>query len=268
MREVAVKSALRFPKCILLCVAKYFVNVVYIVGAVKLAKSMEGILRGNVQISWHRCPAPGWPKLNTKQTVSKTHVLILVDNFKMFELFSVAFCNGSQVLCNRSLARLKLEVPRWNFGFQLEQVLCSKMNAAACWSLHVPSHQKMLSVSNVLKVPDLGTTWYDQDKPIHFGNEGFTLASHWLGIGFMILHVFPSFQGHRSCPGWCAAGRCQSFHMQRPGHVGQGVWQFGVRMCRCVLADAENIWCVEAAIWCTHRIEQKPWKPGPWLRLV
>lgn len=51
MREVAVKSALRFPKCILLCVAKYFVNVVYIVGAVKLAKSMEGILRGNVQIS-------------------------------------------------------------------------------------------------------------------------------------------------------------------------------------------------------------------------
>lgn len=84
------------------------------------------------------------------------------------------------MLCNRSLARLKLEEPQWNFGFQLEQVLCSKMNAAACWSLHVPSHQKMLSVNNSLKVPDLGATWYDQDKPTHFGMGGFTLASHWL----------------------------------------------------------------------------------------
>lgn len=83
MCEVAVKSALRFPKCILLCFVKYFVNVVYI-GAVRLPKPMEGILRGDFQISWHRGPAPGWPKLNTKRTFSKTQ-LILVESFKMFE---------------------------------------------------------------------------------------------------------------------------------------------------------------------------------------
>ena len=153
-------------------------------------------------------------------------------------------------------------------------VFSSNKCCAAKWMLQ---HAGVCTSLVIRKCCQLATcskfqTWEQHDTTKTNRSILATKASHWLRIGSALASWFYMCSHHsKDTEAALADARlavAKASICSGPAMLAKVCDSSGFGCADVSWPMPRIFWCVEAAIWCTHRIEQKPWKPGPWLRLV